>query len=167
MSAPAIPSARSREPTSGLPLRWGGYEERLWGGFALIVGGGVAIAGSNTNTLWLLTVGTLVHMTGWCVLPSAGWRRVVAVLPSTAAMWLLLPGPRYLVVLLLPYLAWLLVRHRRAVAYPTAVFVLAGAILIGQVDSSYREMVPGLAIEFGIMVGSAWLARAISLRGRA
>src|SRR3954454_23101949 len=111
MSAPATPSARFREPTSLLPLRWGGYAERLWGGFALILGGGVSIAGSNTNTLWLLEVATIAHMAGWCVLPSAGWRRVVAVLPSTAAMWLLLPGPRYLVVLLLPYLAWLLVRH--------------------------------------------------------
>lgn len=164
MSAPASSLARWREPTALLPLRWGGYRERYLGGLWLILGGGVAIAGSNTYSLWLLWAGTIAHFVGWCVLPAAGWRRLVAVLPSTLAMWLLLPGPRYLVVLVVPYVAWLLVRHRPGRAYPTAVFVLAGAILLGDLFWDYRDMLGSLAIEFAIMVGAAWVARAIRPR---
>jgi hypothetical protein len=94
-------------------------------------------------------------------MPSDGWRRLVVVLPSTISMWLLLPGPRYLVVLVIPYLAWLLVRHRRGLAYPTAIVVLGGAILLGQAFSEYRDMLEVLGIEFAVMVGAAWVARAI------
>ncbi len=164
MSAPSSSRPPRREPTALLPLRWGGYRERYLGGLCLIVGGGVAIAGSDTFALWLLWIGTIAHIAGWCILPSAGWRRLVVVLPSTISMWLLLPGPRYLVVLVIPYLGWLLVRHRPALAYPTAIFVLAGAILLGQVFSEYRDMLEVLAIAFVIMVASAWVARAVALR---
>jgi len=164
MSAPTSSRPLRREPTALLPLRWGGYRERYLGGLGLIVGGGVAIAGSDTFALWLLWIGTIAHIAGWCILPSAGWRRLIVVLPSTISMWLLLPGPRYLVVLVIPYLGWLLVRHRPALAYPTAIFVLAGAILLGQVYSEYRDMLEVLAITLVIMVASAWVARAIALR---
>jgi hypothetical protein len=79
-------------------------------------------------------------------------------------MWLLLPGPRYLVVLIIPYLAWLLVRHRPGLAWLTGVLVLAGAIVLGQLYSAYEHMLLALGIEFAVMVGSAWLARAIAVR---
>jgi hypothetical protein len=161
MSAPSSSRALRLEPTALLPLRWGGYRERYLGGLTLIVGGGVAIAGSDTFALWLLWAGSIAHIVGWCIMPAAGWRRLVVALPSTISMWLLLPGPRYLVVLVLPYLGWLLVRHRPALAYPTAIFVLAGAILLGQVFSEYRDMIEVLSVEFAIMVGAAWVARAI------
>jgi hypothetical protein len=164
MTAPVTRPKPRREPTALLPLRWGGYRERYLGGLCLIIGGGVAIAGSDTFALWLLWVGTIAHAAGWCILPAAGWRRLVVILPSTISMWLLLPGPRYLVVLVVPYLGWMLVRHRPALAYPTVIFVLAGAILLGQVFSEYRDMLEVLGIEFAIMVGSAWIARAFSAR---
>jgi hypothetical protein len=162
MSAPASRPERRRDPASLVPLRWGGYRTRLVAGLWLIVSGGVAIAGSNTFVLLLLLAGTVAHVAGWCILPSAGWRRVVAVLPSTIAVWVLLPGPRFLVVLVVPYLAWLLVRHRPAIAYPTAVFVLAAAIAVGQLASGYEDMLAGLAVVFAVMVASAWLAAMLS-----
>ena len=99
MSAAASLPYRPREPTALIPLRWGTYRERYLGGLWLIIGGGVAIAGSDTYVLLLLLAGTVAHAVGWCILPSAGWRRLVVVFPSTLAMWLLLPGPQYLVVL--------------------------------------------------------------------
>ncbi len=165
MSAPANPPGRWREPTSLLPLRWGGYRGRLALGLWLIVSGGVAIAGSNTNVLWLLTLGTGAHIVGWCILPSAGWRRITVVLPSTIAAWLLLSGPRFLVGLVVPYLGWLLVRHRPLVAYPTAILVLAGAIVLGELLKDYRGMLLALGIEFAVMVAAAWVARLLA-RGR-
>lgn len=164
MSAPVTRRPPWREPTARLPLRWGDYGTRLWGGLALILGGGVAIAGSDTYVLLLLLAGTVAHVVGWCILPSAGWRRVVAVGPATLSMWLLLPGPRWLVVLLIPYLAWLLVRHRPPLAWLTGILVLAGAIVLGQLYSAYADMLLALAIEFAILVGSAWAARAIAIR---
>jgi hypothetical protein len=147
-----------------LPLRWGTHGTRLWGGLWLIIGGGAAIAGSDTYVLLLLLAGSVASVVGWCILPAAGWRRVLAVGPATLAMWLLLPGPRYLVVLLIPYLAWLLVRHRPPLAWLTAIPVLAGALVLGQLYSAYEDMLAAAAFEFAIMVGSAWAARLIAAR---
>ena len=159
------PTRATREPTSLLPLRWGGYRERYLGGLCLIVGGGVAIAGSDTYVLWLLWPARIAHVAGWCILPVRGLAAVVVVLPSTLSMWLLLPGPRYLVVLVIPYLGWLLVRHRPALAYPTAIFVLAGrdparAGVLG-VPRHARGARRSHSRSWS---ASAWVARAVAVR---
>jgi hypothetical protein len=148
--------------TTTLPLRWGTARARTVGGFILIVTGGVAVAGSDTYVLLLLLAGLVAHVAGWSVMPSDGWRRVVAVVLSTPATLLLLTGPRFIGVLVLPYIAWLLVRHRPARSYPTLTFVLAGAVIVARVFPDYEGMLPALAIEFAVMVGSAWVARAVA-----
>lgn len=154
-----------REPTSELPLRWGGYRSRIFGGLLLIVGGGLAVAGgspASAFTNFLLAGGSVAHVTGWAVLPSAGWRRVLAIGPSTLAMWFLLTGPGWLAILLLPYLAWLLVRHRPLAAYPTAIFVLAAAVFAARVyGEEYADMLPALGVVGAVMAASAWAARAV------
>ncbi len=159
MTSPAAPTSR-RAPTEQLPLRWGDHATRLWAGIWLTVGGGVAIAGSNTEALWVLAMGTAAHVAGWCVLPSAGWRRVVAVGPSTLTVWLLLAGPRFVIVLVVPYLLWLLVRHRPPLAGLTAVPVAVAAILVGDAfGQDYSRMLPALAIVGATMAAGAWAAR--------
>ncbi|MCS0498713.1 hypothetical protein [Protaetiibacter mangrovi] len=163
--SPSPPRTPWREPTSLLPLRWGDHATRLWAGSWLVVGGGVSIAGSNTEALWVLAMGTAAHVVGWCILPSAGWRRVVAVAPATLTMWLLLAGPRFLVVLALPYLLWLLVRHRPRLASLTGIGVAAVALLVGDaVGQDYSRMLPALAVVGATMVGGAWVARLIARR---
>src|SRR5687768_16381812 len=80
------------EPTSLIPLRWGSYRPRLLGGLLLIVAGGIAIAGGSAASpfaQFLLAAGSAAHVAGWAVLPSRGWRRVWALIPSTFAMWFL------------------------------------------------------------------------------
>jgi hypothetical protein len=157
------------EPTRSLPLRWGSYETRLIGGLALIVAGGVAIAGANTFQLLLLPVASAAHIIGWGVIPSEGWRRVTAALPSTLGCWMALPGPKYLVVLVLPFVAWLLVRHRPARAWLTVPLVIAAAIgvalvvdhLDGESPGVYPWMLPASAVMGAVLVGGAYLARAI------
>jgi len=152
--------------TTELPLRWGHAPARTVGGGILIVAGAVAIAGSNTYVLLLLLAGLLAHVAGWAVMPADGWRRVVAVVISTPAALLLLTGPRFVGVLVLPYLGWLLVRHRPLRSYPTLTFVLAGAVIVARLFPDYDGMLPALAIEFAVIVGSAWVARAVaSTRG--
>ena len=155
---------RWSEPTSLIPLRWGSYRSRLIGGLLLIVAGGVAIAGGSASSpfaQFLLAAGTIAHVTGWSVLPSAGWRRLWALVPSTLAMWFLLTGPGWLWILLLPYLGWLLVRHRPIAAYPTAIFVLAGATMVARPFPEYSGMLPALGIVTAVMAVSAWVARAV------
>ena len=152
---------RWTEPTASIRLRWGTYRGRTWGGLLLIVGGGVAIAGANTFSLWLLYAGVVAHLGGWCIVPSDGWRRVVILAPSTLAMLALLGGPQWLGVLVIPFIGWLLVRHRPARSYPTIMFVLAGAIVLATIYDQYADMTLALAIEFAIVVASAWAALAL------
>jgi len=147
------------EPTSLLPLRWGFHRSRLLGGLVLIIGGGVGIAGGSPFANWLLAAGTAAHVAGWAVIPSAGWRRVVAMCLSTLASWFLLTGPRWLGILALGYLGWLLVRHRPLVAYVTAVFPIAAAGMVASRAPAYADMLPALAIEGTVLVLSAWVAR--------
>jgi len=152
------------EPTSLVPLRWGGYRSRVLGGLLLIVAGGLAIAGGSASSpfaQFLLAAGSAAHVVGWSVLPSAGWRRVWALIPSTLAMWFLLTGPGWLWILLLPYLGWLLVRHRPIAAYATAIFVLAAATMVAGPFPEYSGMLAALGIVAAVMVISAWVARAV------
>jgi hypothetical protein len=154
-------------PTSLPPLRWGDVPTRLWAGVWLLVGGGVAIAGSNTEALWVLAIGTVAHAAGWCLLPSAGWRRTVAVAPATLTMWLLLAGPRFVIVLVVPYLLWLLVRHRSALAALTAVPVAMVALLVGDAfGQDYTRMLTALGIVGVAMLAAGWLAQLIDRRRR-
>jgi hypothetical protein len=168
----ALEPFRWREPTSNLRLRWGGYRTRMLGGVLLIVGGGLAVAGgaaSSPFANFLLYAGSIAHITGWSVLPSAGWRRVWAFVPSTTVMWALLAGPGWLWILVFPYLGWLLVRHRPLAAYPTLLFVIAGAALVAPLFPSYDLMLPALGTMATIMVLSALAARAVHIaqaRGR-
>jgi hypothetical protein len=145
-----------------VPLRWGTAGTRGAWGAILIISGAVAIAGSDTFVLLLLLAGVLAHLAGWAIMPADGWRRVTAAVMSTPAALLLLTGPQYIGVLVLPYIGWLLVRHRPARSYPTVVFVLAGAVIVARLFPDYGGMLPALAIELIVMIGSAWVARAVA-----
>lgn len=148
-----------------LPLRWGDAATRRWAGGWLIVGGGMSIAGSNTEALWVLAMGTAAHVAGWCILPAAGWRRTLAVGPATLTMWLLLTGPRFVFVLVVPYLLWLLVQHRRALSLVTAIPVAVVAVLVGNVFwHDYSGMLPALAIVGLTIVAADRLARVLERR---
>jgi hypothetical protein len=163
-SPAAGPPVSWAEPTSLVALRWGAYRSRLAGGLLLIVSGGFAIAGASASSPFaqaLLGLGTAAHVTGWSVLPSAGWRRIWAMLASTVAMWFLLTGPGWLAILVLPYLGWLLVRRRPVASYATALFVLAAATMVARVFPEYAGMLAALGIVAAVMVVSALLARAV------
>lgn len=153
---------RWAEPTARLPLRWGHHRSRVLGGLVLIVSGGVAIAGGSAASWFanaLLFAGSAAHVTGWAVMPSRGWRRVVAICMSTFAMWFLLTGPRWLGILAFAYLGWLLVRHRPFVSFVTVVFPIAAAGMIASRAPEYSDMPLALGIEGAVLALSAWVAR--------
>jgi hypothetical protein len=143
-------------------LRWGTAGTRAAWGAILIVSGAVAIAGFDTYVRLLLIAGVLAHLAGWTIMPADGWRRVTAAVISTPAALLLLTGPQFLGVLVLPYIGWLLVRHRPARSYPTVVFVLAGAVIVGGLFPDYSGMLPALGIESLVIIASAWVARVLA-----
>jgi hypothetical protein len=154
-----------REPSSRIPLRWGTWAGRSWGGLSLIIGGGVAIAGSSAAhppfTLLLAVAGTAAHVLGWCILPAKGWRRVVVVIPSTAAMFALLSGPRYLTGVTVALLAWYLVRQRPLRVWPMAAFAIATGVVLARIFPDYDGMLIASAVALFVTVGAAWAARAV------
>jgi len=157
-------SSTWREPTTRIPLRWGTWNGRSWGGLWLIFGGGAAIAGSsaaNPYTLFLAAVGLAAHMLGWAVLPSKGWRRVLVIFPSAFAVASLVAGPAYLSLLVVPLLAWLFVRHRPLRVWPMAVFVIATGVVLRRIFPEYDGMLTALGVTLFVMVGAAWAARAV------
>jgi hypothetical protein len=144
-----------------VPLRWGTWAGRSWGGLWLIVSGGVAIAGSSAVAVWLAGAGVVAHLVGWAVMPATGWRRAAVLLPSSFAMLALLAGPGYLTVLVVPYLCWLLVRHRPLRVWPMAVFVIATGIVLARLFPEYSGMPVASAAALFVVAGSAWAARAV------
>ena len=156
-----------REPTSRLRLRWGHYPDRYLAGLLLIVGGAIQLQGSNTWTLPLLLIGTIAHATGWSIMPSRGWRRMLAVVPATGQIWLLLTGPQSVWTLTVPYLCWLLVRHRPLRSYITVAFPVANGLVIPQFFQEYSGMPLALAISACVLVAAAWIARLIAASARA
>ncbi len=156
-----MPGLRWIEPSERLPLRWGTYRGRLVTGLLLLVGSGVAIAGSNTYQLLLLLAGMAGHLAGWTILPAEGWRRLVVAGPSTLACLLLLAGPQFTGVAVVPYLAWLLVRQRPPLSWLTIVFPIAAATLIGSVVTQYEGMLATVGVLAAVLGTSAWAARGI------
>jgi hypothetical protein len=157
---------RWQEPASRLPLRWGNYTDRYLAGILLIVGGGIQLQGSNTWALPLLLIGTIVHALGWSIMPARGWRRIVAVGPATGQIWVLLAGPLSVWSLTIPYLCWLLVRHRPLRSYVTVLFPIANGFVIPHFFLEYSGMPLALAISMCVFVGSAWIARALAATRR-
>lgn len=154
--------ARWQEPTRSLPLRWGSYTGRYLGGLLLIVAGAAGLQGSNTWILGLLLQGTIAHLVGWSIMPARGWRRVAAVIPATAQIWLLLTGPLSVWTLCIPYIGWMLVRHRPLRSYVTVLFPLANGFILPNFFTEYPGMLPALVISGLVLVASAWLARLIA-----
>jgi hypothetical protein len=131
-------------------------------GLAMILGGGIGLQGANPRILPLLLAGTVMHAAGWVILPAGGWRRVLGAVVGTAQIWLLLIGPTAVWTLVLPYLAWLVVRHRPWRSYVTVLFPLATGILVPQLVIEYQFQPIALPTALAVVVGSAWIARGIA-----
>jgi hypothetical protein len=128
----------------------------------LIIGGGIQLQGSNTYTLPLLLIGATAHAVGWSIMPAIGWRRVVAVIPSSAVIWLLLTGPFSMWLLTVSFISWLVVRHRPLRSYVTILFPLANGVILPQYFTEYSQQLAALSISMVVLVASAWLARLLA-----
>ena len=150
------------EPTSLIPLRWGTYRGRYLAGLGLIVSGLIGLQGGSAYFGLPLALGTLAHVTGWWIMPAAGWRRIWAVGPSLIVMFVLLIGPAGVGLLAVSFACWLLVRHRPLITFVLAIPVLGVGIVLREFLYEYSGMLPALAIMSVVIVGCAWLASVIA-----
>ncbi len=152
-----------QEPTMALPLKWGTYRGRYVGGLTCILAGGVLLVLTNSYFLVALLVGSLLHAAGWILLPAAGWRRVVVAGPSIISICALLAGPTQMVMLVLPLLGWLLVRHRPAVSALAALLPLGSGLLLGTLLHGYPDQGLALSVSAVVLVVAAWSGRTLAL----
>jgi len=152
------------EAAARLPLRWGTYDGRRWAGLTLIVGGLVHLQAAGPDSLLPLAVGTVAHVVGWLIMPARGWRRVVPIVLSTFVGWLLLAGPQLMWTLTIPFLFWLLVRHRPWRSLLAVSPVLLNGVIAAAVFREYEGMPLALGASALVIVGSAWWAAAIARR---
>jgi hypothetical protein len=131
-----------------------------------IIAGFVVLDGSNTYAIPLLLVGTAANVTGWLILPGTGGRRLAVFFPALVTQWLLLTGPQSVWFMALPFLGWLFLRERPLRSYVTVLIVVAAGILFAKAftDAHYEAMSYGL--EAAVVIGSAWLARALATTKR-
>ncbi len=155
-------TSRWIEPAAQLPLRWGNYRERIIAGFVLITGGLVHLQAASTENLIPLIVGSSAHMLGWLIMPATAWRRLVPLLPSTLVAWLLLTGPQSVWTLTVPFICWLVVRHRPGRSYLALGPVLLNGVVAVGIFGEYDGMLISLALSAVVLVGSAWWAWALA-----
>lgn len=150
------------EPSRAVALRWGSYRGRYLAGLGLIVCGLICLQGANANFGLPLALGAAAHVTGWWLMPAAGWRRIWAVLPSLVGALILLIGPAGAGILAAPFASWLLVRHRPAVTFLLVPVVFALGLAVRAYLTEYSAMLLALAIMAAVLVAFAWGARLIA-----
>lgn len=151
-----------REPARRLTLRWGTYSARYLAGIALIFVGGILVQFTSTYSLLILPIGLLAHITGWCILPGVGGRRVLGAGVGAITTILLLNGAPATVFLVLPLTVWLLLRQRPLLSYTAVVIPPLASILLSQFFPDYGWGVIVLSLSGTVLVASAWLARSLA-----
>jgi len=155
-------AAEWREPAHRLLLRWGTYRARYLTGLALLFLGGILVQFTSTYSLLVLPLGLAATITGWCILPGIGWRRVLAAVIGAFATVLLLNGAPATLFLVAPLAVWLLLRERPVLSYSVLLIPIVTALFLTQFFPDYGWGVLVLTIAGATLVGSAWLARSLA-----
>ncbi len=150
------------EPTSLIPLRWGGYRLRYVLALAFIIAGGLLVQAASVYAGYFLTIGIAAHVVGWLVLPAKGVRRVIIALPSAIFASATLIGSLGSVLLVLCLLGWLWARQRPGVSYFVLAFPVISGVVLAQLYPQYGHGAIVVAVSLVILVGSAWLGSVIA-----
>lgn len=131
-------------------------------GLVLIAGGLVHLQAASTVLLIPLIVGSAAHMLGWLIMPASAWRRLVPLLPSTLVIWLLLTGPQSMWTLTIPFVCWLIARHRPWRSFVAVGPVLLNGVLAAAIFREYDQQLLALGMSAVVLIGSAWWAWALA-----
>ena len=157
------PDAGSREPTANLPLRWGSYRARYVGALVLLIAGGLLVQATSAFSLPFLGIGFALHAAGWAILPGAGWRRALVIVPSGLATVLVLNGASSAYFLAIPLAAWFLARQRPWPSYLSLVFPIGTAAILAGAFPQYGDNALVIAIAGAVVVASAWIGRSLTV----
>ncbi len=160
--AAVITSGKWREPTSLLPLRWGGYRPRYIAAVGLIIAGGLLVQTGSVYSENFLTLGIAAHVAGWLILPARGPRRVAVAIPSALLVGALLLGSVASVLLVGPLACWLYLRQRPALSYLALLMPLTSGLVLAQIFPQYGNGIIVAAVSTVVLIGAAWLARSIA-----
>ncbi len=151
-----------REPTSLLPLRWGGYGVRSVAALVLILAGALLTQATSVYTGYFFTIGLGAHILGWFILPGRGARRLAAALPSALMVGALLLGSLACVLLVGSLAFWLYVRQRPAVSYLALLLPVISGLALSRLYPQYGDGGIVVGGSLVVIVGAAWLARSIA-----
>ena len=151
-----------REPTSAIPLRWGGYRSRYVAALVLLISGGLIMQATSAYADYFLTIGFSAHIVGWLILPSRGPRRVAAAVPSALLIGSLLLGSVACVLLVVPLAFWFYLRQRPALSYLATLLPLISGLVLAQLYPQYGDGGIVVTVSTAVVVGSAWLGRTIA-----
>lgn len=151
------------EPTRAIPLRWGTYPLRYIAAIALILGGALVVQPTSVYSGYLFEIGVPAQLLGWFIIPSRGSRRAWVALPSALCSCALLIGSAGTFALVVPLFAWLFVRQRPGLSYLVLLLPVVSAIVLLALFPQYGDGTIVVLVSFGVIVGSAWLARAIAV----
>lgn len=153
-----------REPSTGIPLRYGRYRSRYPGAVLLLFAGGIALQFTSVYTLGIGLAGLIATIAGWILIPAPGWRRALVTGPALLGVASLLAGAQSAVLVTLTLAAWLFVRMRPLRSFVVVVLPALASFWLGQFYPQYGSGVI-IATVMGVSVAaSAWLGREIQRR---
>ncbi len=155
-------NATFTEPTAHLPLRYGTHRARYIAALALLFGGGILLQFTSAYTLLFAITGFAASAAGWIVIPGKGWRRQLALLTGLLGVAGLLNGAASGVLLALTLAGWLLVRQRPLLSYLVIALPAITALRLGDTFPQYGAGLIVVTALGSVMIGSAWIARAIA-----
>lgn len=150
------------ERSAGLSLRWGTYRLRLWLGIALVFIGAIFVLFTSTYTLPALLIGIMTHIVGWCILPSAGWKRICAAIASTFVTMILLNGSSATVFLSFSLAGWFLVLGRPWQSYLALAIPALSGLLLVRWFTNYGNYPVLFGLMALILIASAWVGRLLA-----
>lgn len=151
-----------REPTSRLPLRWGGYRPRYLSAVALILAGALVLQAGSAYADYLIVIGVVAHIAGWVVLPARGAPRAAVAVPSALLVGSLLLGSVAAVLLVVPLAFWLLLRQRPGRSYLATLLPLVSGLVLAQLYPQYGDGAIVVTVSLVVIVASAWIALALA-----
>ncbi len=151
-----------REPSSLIPLRWGGYRSRYLSAVFLILAGALVLQAGSAYADYLIVLGVGAHVAGWLILPARGVPRAAVALPSALLVGSLLLGSVAAVLLVAPLAFWLMLRQRPGISYLATLLPLASGLVLAQLYPQYGDGAIVVAVSLVVIVAAAWIARWIA-----
>ncbi|WP_165069749.1 hypothetical protein [Marisediminicola senii] len=157
-----------REPAGAVPLRYGSYPVRYRLSLAMLWAGGIALQFTSAYTLPIAVLGFAASIAGWIIVPSAGWRRIIAIGPGLLGVAAMLAGTQGAALSALAVAGWLLVRMRPARSYVVVILPAGLAIALAGVFPQYGNGTIVAGVIGAAVLASTWAAYGLATtkRGR-